>query len=131
MRALAIVTGLCGLLACAFARPRPQRLADGSYQIQCPGKLAACLTALDGLCDWHGYDVVRATEKRKRSDIRDIRDETITSEAVVRCRDGDPLFGTAPGTTLSPPPPSPAASLAPPAPASPPEPSPAPDGGAP
>jgi hypothetical protein len=108
VRALAKVIGLGGLLACASTRPQPQRLPDGSYEIRCREKLAACLTAIDGVCEWHGYDVVRATEKRKRSDIRDIRDETITSEAIVRCRDGDPLFGGKPTPPPPPPPPPPA-----------------------
>ncbi len=117
-------------VSCAlFAPGRPTRLPDGSYEIKCTASLATCLAGIEKVCAWHGYDVVRASETRRRGDIPEIPTEIVTSEAVVRCGKGNPLF------TLPQPAPPPALAVPAPAPpliASPPPPPPsvpAPDAG--
>src|SRR5206468_1820772 len=69
------------------------------------------------VCEWHGYDVISASERRKRHDLREIPDVTVTSQAQVRCKDSDPIFGgrPAPQAPAPAPPPRPPSS-APPAP---------------
>ena len=114
MRAFPIVALACCLAATCALLSRPQRLADGSYQLKCNAKLSVCLGEIEDICNWHGYDVIRATEDRQRNDIREVRDEIVTSEAIVRCRQGKALFGSTPDPPqASPPPPFPPPRAAP------------------
>src|SRR6185503_10326444 len=114
--AIAILAAFTTTTCALFAPPQPQKLSDGSWELKCNDRLAACLTGFEGVCDWHGYDVVRATEDRRRTDIREARREIITSEAVVRCKRGAPLFsGSEPAPAPPAPTPPPAAAVPPPA----------------
>ena len=101
--ALALIAG-CGLLACAATVGRPQQLPDGTYQLACQTRLSTCLTAMDNICFGHGYDVLTANERRTNRDVPQALGETITSEAHVACKQGEPLFGHAP--TSAPPAPA-------------------------
>jgi hypothetical protein len=103
---LAVTLALAG---CATVASQPHKLPDGSYQIACAETLATCLQAFEQVCAWHGYDVISAKERRRHGDLRDVPVETITSEAQVRCKPGEALFG---GTTSAPPAPAPAAPAA-------------------
>jgi unsaturated rhamnogalacturonyl hydrolase len=103
-RALGVGLAACCISACALIAPQPQKLADGTYRASCGMPLTQCLEPFERICEWHGYDVLSANESRTRSDLRDIPDVKITSEAQVRCKRGEPLFGGAPPP---PPPPSP------------------------
>jgi rhamnogalacturonyl hydrolase YesR len=111
----------CGMAACAMVAPQPQRLPDGSYKVACDAPLTSCLERFEKMCEWHGYDVLAASERRQPHDLRGIPDVAIKSEAQVRCKAGDPLFG-APAATPPPAPPAPAPTPAapPPAPTAPP-----------
>jgi unsaturated rhamnogalacturonyl hydrolase len=84
---------VCSIAACALVAPRPERLQDGSYRAACNAPLTSCLSTFDDICEWHGYDVLSASENRSRRDLREIPEVLITSEAHVRCREGKPLFG--------------------------------------
>jgi hypothetical protein len=85
-----------GLVACALVAPPVRKLPDGSYRIACNDRLSTCLGAFENICEWHGYDVISASERRRRTDLRDVPNETVTSEAQVRCKLGEPLFGSSP-----------------------------------
>src|SRR5262249_37477222 len=60
-------------------------------------------------CSWHGYDVISATERRQHADLREAGNDTIASEAQVRCeahvrcKEGKALFGAAPAPPAPPP----------------------------
>jgi hypothetical protein len=91
------------LAGCATVAPAPRKLPDGSYQLACSVTLATCLQAFETVCAWHGYDVISGTERRRRADLRDVPEETITSEAQVRCKAGEALFGGSPAAAAPPP----------------------------
>jgi hypothetical protein len=94
-----------GIASCTVAVHYPQKLADGSYQASCNTPLTSCLQTFETLCEWQGYDVIAASERRSRSDLREIPDVTINSDARVRCRQPDAVLGGKP--TAAPPPPAP------------------------
>ena len=126
--------GAGAIAACASLAPRqPQRLPDGSFRVACDAPLTSCLEPFDRICDSNGYDVVSASERRKRIDLRDVPEVIVSSEAQVRCKPGDPVLGTwpprsSPAPAAAPPPiVSPPPATAPPLPS----PAPAPDGGLP
>ncbi len=56
-----------GLTACAVGVPAVRKLPDGSYQITCKDTLSTCLGAFETICDWHGYDVISASEQQTSS----------------------------------------------------------------
>ena len=98
------------LTACAVVAPAVSKLPDGSYRITCKDTLSTCLGAFENICDWHGYDVISASEQKRRADLRDVPDVTVTSEAQVRCKPGELLFGNSPAPAALPAPtPAPAA----------------------
>ena len=99
-----------GLVACAAVAPPVSKLPDGSYRIACNETLSRCLGAFETICAWHGYDVISASERKRRADLRDVPEETVTSEAQVRCRPGEAIFGSspAPASAVAPAPNSPA-----------------------
>lgn len=99
----AILIGLASSgLVCATATRNVQQLPDGSYRLGCNGPLASCLATLGTICNWHGYDVVSGDERRGHPDLRDVPDDTVTSEAVLRCRPGEPLLGSWPSSGAAP-----------------------------
>ena len=108
----ALVLGLGAALAACAVGPQVRKLPDGGYRIACDATLSSCLGAFETVCAWHGYDVISATERRRRLVPGELHDETITSEAEVRCKSGDALFGVSP----APPPAAPAAPAPAPAP---------------
>jgi hypothetical protein len=119
-RAFTLAAALAAALgACAAIGPQVHKLPDGRYQITCAQPLSRCLEAFETICDWHGYDVLSATERRKRGDLRDSPNETFGSEAEVRCRPGEALFG---GASTPPAPATPAPAPVAPAPVAPPRP---------
>src|SRR5689334_11209384 len=123
LRAVGTWLAACCLSACATLSRGPQKLPDGSFRASCEVSLSTCLEAFDRLCEWHGYDVISASESRRRSDLRDVPSVQITSEAVVRCKLGEPLFGSWPQPTPATPPaptptPPPAPTVPPPSPPS-------------
>src|SRR5690349_2704013 len=127
-KAAAAGLACCGIAACAVMVPQPQRLPDGSYKVSCDAPLTSCLETFEKMCEWHGYDVIAASERRQRYDLRGIPDVAVKSEAQVRCKAGDPLFGApaAPTPAAAPPAPAPPAPPAPAPTAPPPAPPPAP-----
>jgi hypothetical protein len=118
-----IVALAAAAAACAVIAPPVTKLPDGGYRIACDDTLSSCLGAFETICEWHGYDVISATERRRHADLRDVPGVTITSEAEVRCKPGETLFGRSPEAPA--PAPAPAA-LAPAAPPTPPPPPPPP-----
>jgi hypothetical protein len=111
---LTVVLG-SGLAGCAGVAPAVHKLPDGSYRIACKDTLSSCLGAFENICDWHGYDVISASERKLRGDLRDVPDVTVTSEAQVRCKPGEPIFGSSPApapvVAPAPTPPPPTAEL--------------------
>jgi hypothetical protein len=101
--------------ACAVVAPPVSKLPDGSYRVACTEPLSSCLEAFETVCAWHGYDVISATERRRHAaDLREVGNETIDSEAQVRCKPGEALFGGSPAAPAPPPAaPAPAASAPP------------------
>jgi unsaturated rhamnogalacturonyl hydrolase len=93
LRRLGVLLAGGWIASCALAGHHPQKLPDGSYQASCTTPLTSCLQTFETLCEWHGYDVLAASERRTRSDLREIPDVTINSEAHVRCRQAEALFG--------------------------------------
>ncbi|HEY3494391.1 MAG TPA: hypothetical protein VGK73_06885 [Polyangiaceae bacterium] len=69
-----------------------QRLADGSYRVECEAALLPCLEPVAKICELHGYDVVKATEDRKRYGPSPWQADVVKSSAVVRCREAKPFF---------------------------------------
>lgn len=117
---VAVAVALAGCATGASQGNNLRKLPDGSYEVACRQTLATCLQAFETVCAWHGYDVISAAERRQRADLRDPTEETISSEAQVRCKSGAPLFGrspdagpTAPATPAALPPGPPPASAAP------------------
>src|SRR3954453_18122226 len=110
-RRLGVLLAGSWIASCALAVHYPQKLADGSYQTSCNAPLTSCLKTFETLCEWQGYDVIAASEHRSRSDLREIPDVTVNSEAHVRCRQPDAIFGGKPAPVPAPAP-SPAASPA-------------------
>src|SRR6516225_3021759 len=96
-----------GLVGCAFFVARPNRLPDGSYRVSCDGSLSRCLDPFDQICEWHGYDVISASESRRHSDLREVPTLTVVSEAHIRCKPGEPLLGTGPRVAPAAPTPAP------------------------
>ena len=103
-----------GLAACAVVAPPVSKLPDGSYRIACNETLSRCLGAFETICDWHGYDVISASERKRRADLRDVPDETVTSEAQVRCKPGEAIFGGSPAPASDVAPPTPPVTAGPP-----------------
>ena len=111
-RRLGVLLAGSWIASCALAAHHPQKLPDGSYQASCTTPLTSCLQTFETLCEWHGYDVLAASERRTRSDLREIPDVTINSEAHVRCRQPEALFGgTKHAVEPGPPPAEPQADL--------------------
>jgi len=136
---LLLVAVALAAAACAMVAPPVSRLPDGSYRVACNRTLSSCLEAFETICGWHGYDVISASEDRRRGDLRDVPELTIASEAQVRCREGKALFGggtaapaVAPAATpaAAEPPPAPTVELLSTSPSSPSCLAPPPDGGA-
>lgn len=98
--------------ACAVVAPPVSKLPDGSYRVACTKPLSSCLEAFETVCAWHGYDVISATERRQHADLREVGNETIASEAQVRCKPGEALFGGSPAAPAPPQAPLPAAATA-------------------
>src|SRR5439155_22544516 len=73
----------------------------------CDASLASCLEAFERICDWHGYDVISANERRHHDELREVSNVRITSEAVVRCKQAEPLLGSPPSPPPAPPTPPP------------------------
>jgi hypothetical protein len=110
LRRLCIALAAGCVASCAVVH-YPQKLADGSYQASCNAPLTSCLKTFETLCEWQGYDVIAASERRSRSDLREIPDVTINSEARVRCRPPETVLGGTPAHTPAAPanpPPAPA-----------------------
>lgn len=106
LRALGWALIGCGVAACSLVTRQPERLPDGSYRTSCPAPLARCLESFESICGLHGYDVIAASENRDRREVREISEVVVSSEAQVRCKVGDPLFGgrpTAPPAAPAPP----------------------------
>ena len=102
-RPLAFGLAACWVAACALVARQPERLPDGSYRVSCPAPLSNCLETFDRVCEWHGYDVLSASESRNRSDLREIPDVKVSSTAEVRCKPADPVFGGSPAPPTPPP----------------------------
>lgn len=114
---VAVAVALAGCATGASQGNNLRKLPDGSYEVACRQTLATCLQAFETVCAWHGYDVISAAERRQRADLRDPAEETIDSEAQVRCRSGEALFGSSPSAPAPPPPAAAAPSVPAPAPA--------------
>src|SRR4051812_30621990 len=100
-KALGVGLAVCGIAACALVTHQPQKLPDGSYRVACNASLTSCLEVFERVCDWHGYDVISASERRHHDDVWEVANTVIASEAVVRCKQPQPLFGA--GAPRSPP----------------------------
>jgi len=107
--ALALVLAVLVALAtaCALVAPPLSKLPDGSYRVACKEALSSCLKPFETVCGWHGYDVISASEDRRRGDLRDVPELTIASEAQVRCKEGKALFGGEPAAPVRPATPAP------------------------
>jgi hypothetical protein len=86
-----LVIGLSHSCA-SFRSPAPEALPDGNYRISCKKPLATCLSSLDSVCK-DGYQIVRATEDRKRKGAYPAVYEFVESEAVISCRQAESLAG--------------------------------------
>src|SRR5947207_7272222 len=93
LRVLGAGLAACCIAACALIVRHPQKLPDGSYRISCDAPLADCLRSFENTCEWHGYDVIAASETRRHTDLREIPSVVVTSEATLRCKQPEPLFG--------------------------------------
>jgi len=93
VRPLRVALAAGWIASCTAGVHYPQKLEDGSYQASCNTPLTSCLRTFETLCEWQGYDVIAASERRSRSDLREIPDVTIKSDARVRCRQPEPVFG--------------------------------------
>jgi hypothetical protein len=98
-----VVLAALAAAACAVVAPPVSKLPDGSYRVACTEPLSSCLEAFETVCAWHGYDVISATERRRHADLREAGNETIASEAQVRCKPGEVLFGGSPAAPAPPP----------------------------
>jgi hypothetical protein len=127
LRAVGAGIAVCGLAACALVARQPQRLPDGSYRAACDASLMSCLEPFERICAWHGYDVISASENRRADPEPELVNVTISSEAVVRCKQPQPLLRG--GAPPSPPPPASSPPPAPMVPAPVPDAVPVPDGG--
>lgn len=79
-----LLTAFFFLGACATTQSRaPEVQPDGTYRVACDTPLAACLAPFEK-CH-HGFDVVRAREDKHRRGPEPAA-ETVSSEAVLRCR---------------------------------------------
>lgn len=105
--ALALGFGCLVVVGCSTGARR-SLLPDGSYEVTCEGSLSKCLLQMETVCKDHGYDVIRATEKRERNGPLELQTEIVRSEGIVRCRKADALL------TTNPPPPPPVPTEAPP-----------------
>jgi hypothetical protein len=114
-RSVVVVLAATAAAACATAAPPVSKLPDGSYRVACNQPLSSCLQAFETICSWHGYDVISASERRQNADLREAGNETIASEAQVRCKPGEALFGGSPAAPVAAPAPGPAAPAPPPA----------------
>jgi rhamnogalacturonyl hydrolase YesR len=83
----------CWFAACTLTAVRPERLPDGSYRTSCTIPLTKCLETFETICESHGYEVISASEDRKRPDLREIPEVIVSSEAHVRCKAPEPLLG--------------------------------------
>src|ERR1051325_4324841 len=97
-RRLAVALTACWLAGCSRAARRPERLPDGSYRTSCAIPLTRCLETFETICESHGYDVISASESRNRRDPPEVAGVKVASEALVRGREGKPLFGRWGGT---------------------------------
>src|SRR5687767_5849550 len=86
--ALALVAAGFG---CASSQGGVQRLADGSYRVQCERPLLSCLEPAAKLCELHGYDIVSATEDRERYGPSPWQLDVVKSSATLRCRKPAPF----------------------------------------
>src|SRR5262252_1039995 len=84
----ALLCGACGMLRAA----KPEAMPDGSLRLSCASTLNDCLASMDATICRDGYDVIHAQEKRERRGPEPLPTETISSEAVVRCRTPEALF---------------------------------------
>lgn len=86
---------LAALLVCGscatMSRPKAEALPDGTYRVACDKPLADCLTPFDK-CN-HGFDVVRASESRRRRGPEPLPAEYFESEAILRCRQPSRVVG--------------------------------------
>ena len=64
LRRLGVLLAGGWIASCALAGHHPQKLPDGSFQASCTTPLTSCLQTFETLCEWHGYDVIAASERR-------------------------------------------------------------------
>jgi hypothetical protein len=87
------LASLLGLAACSLSNVDHKTLPDGSHELTCRSHLSTCLVAIQETCAEAGYDVVSASEERKRAGPATIETETVRSQATVRCRTTPAIFG--------------------------------------
>jgi len=86
---------LTGLLFAGCGHPSQvlrQAQTDGSYRVDCNGRLRQCLTAIEEVCP-KGYDVVQAREDVRYRGPIEPNEPTVNSEVIARCRTDGPTFG--------------------------------------
>jgi hypothetical protein len=81
-----------GTRACA-PHAGVDRLPNGDFHVLCNRPLAPCLVPLSDSCPDHGFDIVKASERREATGSPPEQQIYVRSEATVRCRSGKPVFG--------------------------------------
>lgn len=90
-----LLASLAGIVSCAsFQNAERKRLPDGSYELTCRSRLSLCLVEMQDSCTDAGYDVLDASEERKRAGPPTAEVETIRSRARIRCRKATAVFGS-------------------------------------
>jgi hypothetical protein len=98
--ASAIVAGLlggAGTFGCGTtSADGTQRLANGRYELNCPGALSHCLEQADEICRGTRFRVEEATDNRDYMGPEEhFEREVRTSHAIIHCGSrGQPLFGS-------------------------------------
>jgi hypothetical protein len=94
------------VIACASTRNSLRPLEGGRYQLECKTSLRECLAQAETRCDISGYQVVRATEAKRRVGVPPVQSEYTESRAIFVCGGTDVKLDQtpAPAVPTTPPP---------------------------
>jgi hypothetical protein len=94
------------VIACSPTVGSLRPLDGGRYQLECKTSLRECLARAEARCDISGYQVVDATEAKRRVGVPPVQSEYTESRAIFVCggTDGRLEQTPAPAVPTTPPP---------------------------
>jgi hypothetical protein len=86
------LTSAALLTACGAQEFQSQKLADGSYRIQCGLSMDECIRRAQGTCQHQRYRILEGTSETRLRDAPPFEQTYHTSRLHLKCTDGDDVL---------------------------------------